>query len=429
MLKQVSLGVMSVVVAQVLACGSKDEDAGDPGGAGTAGVGGTVSLNVTGGSGGADGGITPGGGARDGGVVVLTPDEVEEIDNAACAGWKSEPEALPSVLELVVDTSLSMNEAPNGAAGPGRPGGGPGGGGGQSKWDITRAALLEAIAGLPDTLPVGLFFYPNMANQASDQPRPLSACVNTDEGIPIDELNDDQRARLEGALQRTQPNGWTPTHGAYRHALETFLLPTDFPGQKFMVLITDGAPTLTLECVSAGGGFGAGGPAPVDSEPIVEEVAAARQAGVRTFLIGSPGSEPGRQWMSLAAIQGATAAPGCRVSGAPYCHMDMTQATDFGAALRAGLAEITGAIVSCAYDLPAPPDGKTLDRDLINLIVTTGDGETQLVRPDESGDCSEGWQLVNDQVVLCKETCDRVQNDPRGRLQLLFGCGQDIVLR
>jgi hypothetical protein len=427
MLKHLSLGVVVSLASLGFACGSsdKDDDA-EFSTAGTAGSGGTVNINITGGTGGGDGGTVPGGGARDGGVVVLTEEEVETINNSSCAGWTSEPESLPALLQLVVDISLSMNESPDGMGGPGGPGGGPGGG--ESKWDITQAALIDAIAELPDTMPVGLFFYPNMANEASDDPRPLSECVNTDEGIEIDYLTDAHRERLNDALNGTEPNGWTPTHGAYRHALETFLLPADLPGQKFMLLITDGAPTLTLECVSAeGGGFGAGGPTPVDSEPIVEEVAAAREAGVRTFLIGSPGSEPGRQWMSLAAIQGATAAAGCRVSGEPYCHMDMTTAPDFSAALRAGLAEITGAIVSCTYDLPEPPPGETIDPDLINLIVRTGGGEIQLVRPDDSGDCSEGWQYINDQVVLCAETCSRVQNDPAGRLELLFGCGTEII--
>ncbi len=111
-----------------------------------------------------------------------------------------------------------------------------------------------------------------------------------------------------------------------------------------MVLITDGLPTLTLECmgdVDDGGGFGGGGmPQPVDSQPIVDEISQAREDGVRTFLIGSPGSEGGREWMSEAAILGATAAAGCRLDGDPYRHMDMTTAPDFSAALRAGLRQI-----------------------------------------------------------------------------------------
>jgi hypothetical protein len=423
MLKHLSLAVIASLAA-LGACSSSDEDGdGDLAAAGTAGSAGGVSVNITGGTGGADGGTPVQG--RDGGIQILTDDEVETINTASCAGWRSEPESLPSVLQLVVDTSLSMNESPDGGGfgGPGGPGGG-----GDSKWDITREALREAIAGLPDSIPVGLFFYPNMANEASQDPADYSACVNTDEGIPIDYLTDPQRENIEDALDNTEPDGWTPTHGAYRHALDTFLMPTELPGQKFMVLITDGAPTLTLECTSADdGGFGQGGPTPVDADPIVDEVSAARQVGVRTFLIGSPGSEPGRQWMSTAAIYGATAASGCEVMGEPWCHMDMTQATDFSAALRAGLAEITGAIVSCAYDLPVPPAGKTLDPNLINLIITTSGGETQLVRPDESGDCTEGWQFIDEQVVLCSETCDRVQNDPAGQLQLLFGCGTDII--
>src|SRR5688572_10999951 len=58
------------------------------------------------------GGLT---GAHNGGTRELTPQEVENINNAACAGWAGEGENLPAVLELVVDVSGSMeDDAPGG---------------------------------------------------------------------------------------------------------------------------------------------------------------------------------------------------------------------------------------------------------------------------------------------------------------------------
>ncbi len=423
MLKHVIWPFTLSLFASVSGCGSSDEDeptapAGSAGG-GTTGT----TINVgSGGTAGMDGtvSIDP---MQDGGIVVLSEEQVGTINEAACAGWSAEPEGgEPAVLQFVVDTSLSMSLAPGDTGGFGMQGGG-----GPTKWEITRDALLDAIAELPDSLPVGLFFYPNRNNDFSSEPLPLEACVNTNEGIAVDALTAAHRDELEQALDDTEPAGWTPTHGAYKHALDTFLLPADFPGSKFMLLITDGAPTLTLECVGAGSGQQQGLPIPVDAQPIVEEVAAAREAGVRTFLIGSPGSEDGRQWMSEAAIQGATAAPGCQAVGEPYCHMDMTTATDFSAALRAGLSQIAHAILSCSYSYPQPPPGETIDPTRVNLIVTTSSGETQLVMPDQTGECTEGWQIVGDQIVLCDGTCSRVQNDPGASLQLLFGCATGVV--
>jgi hypothetical protein len=393
------------------ACGEKDAGDGQAGAgaAGSLNTGGTINLNTGGGGSGATSGT---GNMQDGGVLELSEAEADALTGAACAGWSAEPETQPAVLQLVVDTSLSMNESPNGR----------GGRNADTKWEITRDALKEVIGALPEELAIGLFFYPNMSTEGSTTPRPLEACVNTGEGIAVAPLADQQRARLIAALDDQEPDGWTPTHGAYRHALEASLLPSTYPGHKYLLLITDGAPTLTLTCE---GDTGSNSPEPVDPEPIIDEVARARGAGVRTFLIGSPGSEPGRPWMSQAALQGATARAGCHLDGSPYCHMDMTTAPDFGAALRAGLNQVTGEI-SCSYDIPEPPMGETIDPALVNLIVTTSSGSSQLVLPDALGDCSEGWRLMGNQVVLCDGTCSRVHADGAS-LQLLFGCESGSV--
>jgi hypothetical protein len=396
------------------ACGEKDadDDQAVAGAGSSLNMGGALNLNTGGSTDGPGTGATSGSsGMQDGGVLELSDAEADALTGAACAGWSAEPETQPAVLQLVVDTSLSMNESP-----------GRGGRNADTKWEITRDALKEVIGALPEDLAIGLFFYPNMSTEGSATPRPLEACVNTSEGIPVAPLADQQRARLLDALDEQEPDGWTPTHGAYRHSLETSLLPSSYPGQKYLLLITDGAPTLTLTCE---GDIGSNSPDPVDPEPIIDEVARARRAGVRTFLIGSPGSEPGRPWMSEAALQGATARAGCHLDGDPYCHMDMTTAPDFGAALRAGLNQVTGEI-SCTYDIPEPPMGETIDPALVNLIVTTSTGSSQLVLPDAMGDCSEGWQLLGNQVVLCDGTCSRVQADGAS-LQLLFGCESGSV--
>jgi hypothetical protein len=399
------------------ACGEKEDGTGVGGPAGAStngGSGGSLILNMGGGAGSLGSGTGASSAMQDGGVVELSDDDVDALNGAACAGWSVEPETQPAVLELVVDTSLSMAQTPDGRDAGRR--------NSPSKWDITRDALKEVIGTLSEELAIGLFFYPNMSTEGSDDPRPVSACVNVDEGIAVAPLSAQHRQRLIDALDDTEPDGWTPTHGAYEHALESSLLPSEYPGQKYLLLITDGVPTLTHDCE---GRLRNGNAEPVNTDPIVEAISRARTDGVRTFLIGSPGSEEGRQWMSLAAIQGATARAGCQVDGTPYCHMDMTTATDFGAALRAGLKQVTGEI-SCVYEIPEPPPGQSIDPALVNLVVTTSTGDSQLVLQDATGDCSEGWRLEGQQVVLCDGTCSRVQSDG-GSLQLLFGCESGSV--
>jgi hypothetical protein len=99
---------------------------------------------------------------------------------------------------------------------------------------------------------------------------------------------------------------------------------------------------------------------------------------------------PGQKYLLLITVQGATAA-------APVA-------------------------ASTAHpNIPEPPKGQTIDPALVNLVVTTSSGDAPLVLPDSSGDCSEGWQLSGNQVVLREGTCSRVRTDG-APLQLLFGC-------
>jgi hypothetical protein len=411
--------VLLPLVLLALACSSDEKEAGDDAaqnggsnGAGNAGTGSFIPIGGTSGtqgSGGSNG--TSGNGSGE-----IPPETAESLRQKACTGWANEPELLPSVLELVVDTSLSMDERPSGSR--------------ETKWEITRAALETALDSLPPTTSLGVLYYPGMetsAGEPEDEPRDVSACVNVDAMIPIDLLGDagsGQRQTVEGSLTDAGPDGSTPTHDAYRYAYENGMVPYRGGGNRFMLLITDGAPTFALECT------GSGLPNdPSPTQPIIDEVFRVRNEGVRTFLIGSPGSEPGRTWMSEAAVLGGTARSGCSVDGPEYCHIDLTEEVDFAAALNAALARILGQIVACSFELPAPPPGQELNLSQINVIYSPGSGgEEELIGRDDSPDCTEGWQLdTNNQVVLCPATCERVQSDARGQIELLFGCDSTVI--
>ena len=175
-----------------------------------------------------------------GGKAVVTADIIVSISGDACAGTSSELEVPPALLEFVVDTSGSMTDIPTGST--------------QSKWTITQAALSNAIStGLPDNTGVGMLFFPNMNTVPNHNTTPIDItnCVNTSALIPAAPLGaagSTQRAAIAQGLANAYVAGGTPTDDAYEYAYSSGVIPamqTYGYFTPFMVLITDGQPTIS----------------------------------------------------------------------------------------------------------------------------------------------------------------------------------------
>ena len=321
-----------------------------------------------------------------------------------CAGQSAGAEVAPSVLQFLVDTSGSMDQDAPGGRG--------------SKWTVTRSAVLNAVDGMPGDTTLGVTFYPNVAND--NKP-----CIDRRAAVglaPLAASGSQQRQQIRAAFQRQTPQGGTPTHDAYRFALGE-IGATAAVGSRFVVLITDGIPTYSLGCIGTGRQQDA-----VDPTPLVGEAASALAEGIRTFVIGSPGSESARESLSRMAEAGGTAPPGCSHTGRPnYCHFDMTRETDLGTGLANTLQAITGLALSCRYDIPEPPNGSLLDPGKVNVLFTPAGGAEELILQSPGQTCSEGWQYSagNSQIQLCGSTCDRVRSS-NGGLTLQFGCSTQV---
>jgi hypothetical protein len=171
----------------------------------------------------------------------------------------------------------------------------------------------------------------------------------------------------------------------------------------------------------------------VENGPLIQAVASAHDSdAISTFVIGSPGSEPARGDLSQMASKGGTARPGCSDTGPEYCHLDMTSATDFAAALASGLAEVAGAIGTCEYTVPPAPAGLELDTMLVNVRFTKGDGTQSLIGQDAVGDCASGWQYDNPmnptKITLCGSDCDAVKADQGAKIDVIFGCRTETTV-
>lgn len=327
------------------------------------------------------------------------------FEGQACAGQVAGAEAAPSVLQLLVDTSGSMNESAPGAR--------------QSKWNVTREAVLSAIASMPEDTSVGVVFYPNVPG-ALVQP-----CIERETAVSIAELGrngSQQRQRIQRAFQRQRPAGGTPTHDAYEYAVAD-MTESSATGSRYMVVITDGIPTYSLGCEGTGNAND-----PVDSSPLIEAARLATANGVRTFVIGSPGSEDARDSLSRWAQAGGTAPAGCSHGGPDYCHFDMTEERDLGAGLTNALGIISGVALGCRYAVPPAPDGATLDPSRVNVLFAEPGSSEELIGQSLEDDCEEGWRYADGQATirLCSNTCERVQASETGSLTLQFGCATEL---
>ena len=416
-----SSGLVTLLCVSALgsSCAESGPESGDDGtdipvGGETAGAGATAAKGATGGSASPSSGgslsIELGGERSLGEPGGVAGESASVSPSDACATSTVAVAARPSILQLVIDTSGSMDwppgwepKSPDDSKPPGA-----------TKWEITREALLKAVAALPADVALGVSFYPNV-EQAD------ATCLLSQVAVPIAPLAEPgsmARLSFETAMNDVVPIGATPTHGAYRFGLMQ-LANTSLRGNEFLLLIIDGIPTCTIDCACTENNE------PVDSQPLLDEAAAAFSDGISTFVIGSPGSEAARPVLSRLAGEGGTAKSGCSDSGPDYCHFDMTTEPDLATGLGDALDEISMRLRSCEYPIPAPPSGQKLDPRRVNVLYTPSDGDTETVARDPTaGACKAGWQYAPDgtSIVLCGSACDRVRSDPASTVQILFGC-------
>lgn len=352
---------------------------------------------------------------------AISDEGVRQIREESCVSEPSRPFLAPPLLSLVVDVSGSMSLAPQS--------------GGESKWEITRAALSSAITQLPEGVTLGAVFFPNQATPRNcvDPEGPClvgeeldpSSCINLDTVVslaPLGPSNSAQRQSLEFALDQVNPAGGTPTHDAIELAT-SILEEAEGEGERFLLLITDGQPTFLSGCRGSGSAE-----EPVDEVPVVAAVAAGFDRGIRSFVVGSPGSEQNvstgedvRGWLSEAAIAGGSASPHCSTEEGDYCHYDLSDPRHYAQDLLGALEDILGQVRSCSFPLPEPPPEMKLDLEAVNVVLLGNDSAEVLVRSEDPR-CSEGWYLDSERVELCSGTCGRRQTSLHTEVETFFSC-------
>lgn len=359
------------------------------------------------------------------------PPPVTPPQSCATAAYQSQ--LLPSNILFLVDRSGSMNcnlppttdsatcEQNPLAVDPAQP----------TKWSTIVASMstaLDGLAAVPLTS-VGLSFFSN------DDICGVQSAPN----VALAALSPSQVNTLKAAFANVTPRGGTPIVGSvilgYKHLHQEALA----PGNRFVVLVTDGADS----CFDTYATQGVTGD--VLARLLDTEIPKAISVNIRTFVIGAPGSEAARGLLSKIAYLGGTAQnPNCdHQSDAPAagtaCHFDMTTTQDFAKDLAAALQSITGSARTCDFDVPkSTGDGGTVDPTKVNVDYYQSANRTdpaahvELARDDtkpcEAG--ADGWQYIDNgvRIRVCGPACDQIRADGNAEVVVSLGCEQRVVV-
>lgn len=417
-----------VAAFAVMSCGTESPSPANP----SPSAGGAVTTAAGGMTSGTGGTAPPSAGASTGGMnfVQAPTDPATPPDTCAAAAYRSE--LLPSSLLWLVDRSGSMNcnlppitesatcEMQPETADSTQP----------TKWSTLVGAMSSAVGDLsavPNTS-VGVTFFSN-DNRCGVQSSP---------NVPLAPLTPSHVAALTAAFANVTPGGGTPIAGAlilgYKHLHQQAMA----PGNRFVVLVTDGSDS----CLDRYAEQGVTGD--VVARLIDTEIPKAISVNIRTFVIGAPGSESNRGLLSKIAFTGGTAVnPDCdHESTDPEpgaeCHFDMTATTNFAADLARALEQITGRTAEqCEFDVPAPDDDVEVDPTKVNVdYFENGDRmdasrHVELLRDDTlpCDEGAEGWQYLegNTRIRICGSVCERVRADPGPEVVVSLGCEQRIA--
>jgi len=195
------------------------------------------------------------------------------------------------------------------------------------------------------------------------------------------------RDALEGAMdyaERVASDLASPASGSFR-------------GTRAIVLVTDGLPN---GCE--------------DAEKFDRVTAIAKRGlpSVRTYVIGV--GDQLEKLNDLAEAGGTRKANLVADNGVAALESKIKEA----------LEAIRGNATECSYAIPAPPDGKTFDRNKVNVSVSKKDSKTNLLH---NATCAggTGWSFDNPSnprtIRLCEATCNDAQKAD-ATINVLFGC-------
>ncbi|MFO0762748.1 MAG: VWA domain-containing protein [Byssovorax sp.] len=370
----------------------------------SAGTGGSGTTGAGGGDIDIDAGKNQGGGVFDG----------------KNCGSSTFANAVPGSVLVVLDKSGSMS----------------GGDGQPDKWAPTKTALSTMMSTASQDLRMGLLPFPAgkfddsgiiacAVNPSTPQCKAIFAdggCQDVDPtpAVDVGPLSMTQ-GPINNWLSSHEPGGNTPTLYALKTAYGIMsALPTE--GQRFTLLITDGVPTTYTPGQNIGGFMIPESNVECKDLPDIEAEAKKAAEGsptIKTFVIGSPGSEDAGEFLSQVAINGLTQKdPNCSAA-AKDCHYQIGKG-NFQQDLEDVLKQIAGLVTDCVFAIPMGTE--EVDPTLVNVVLETSGGNVDVYFDMSHMD---GWDYTDGsqtKVKLYGPACDKYKSEKGAKVDIILGC-------
>lgn len=148
-------------------------------------------------------------------------------------------------------------------------------------------------------------------------------------------------------------------------------------------------------------------------------------APMETRLCGPSAQAPGTGYQALSRLSHGLRYPSC-----DSAHLDAVFET-----VAHGI--VGAARIACHWQIPAPPQGQHFEPGLVNVRYTPSSGRAPLnigyVGAASQCRASGGWYYDDPasprNLVACPSTCATLQQDLAARVDVLFGCATDAVVR
>ena len=338
-----------------------------------------------------------------------------DAGDGGCGGTTFTATARDVNILVVLDKSGSMSQKPTGFS--------------TTKWDAVKTALGTALDKSKNRLNLGLEMFPFNPTTPIDNPCSGNCCdmsagdaaINVPIGAGTTTL-----AAITAAIGATSPGGATPTAVALLRAADYFTTGAgkSLKGDRYVLLATDGGPNCNkaLTCDAAHCTTNLDGSCStttpncclgknldcLDDASTTDALTALNKAGIKTFVVGIPGTE------AYSSFLDAFATAGGEVSPTPPPKYFAVSASKDVAGLTAAFDLITGSLITtCRFQLTSTPT----DPDKVNVFI---DGK---LVPQGGAD---GWSYDTTTdpptIVLKGTTCTGVETKGAKSIDVPYGC-------